>query len=810
MARAFLCAALVILACVGAHASLNTGKSNGLLSVWNMVDNTVEEVRRSETVESDSSASRERGGPSTLKDYCSGAQDGVQEDQTVHANWKGFGEYYPGKVKEINDDGTVDILYEDGWVEKNIEEDAVKPVKNGNGAAQAKPKDDPACQLQDDIEGIKKVISNAFGEVAKFMASQRVGNKVEQAKPKPKPVPVAAAPAAAAGSPAGVIPTEAPNDELRDLWAQLAELDKEIAALQESIGEKDKLIEQELLEDAGGYPATWSVEDQIADIREKLSRRKRELQRLKDKSERQDMKLAKLSPVSLKAIEEMIKAIDMDLAEIKRKRDRLEKKDQLDPELRFGVDTLLKEGGKLSDQVSNLVDAAAQSANDASDKAHQAMLDAAEEVTQAMDGVKKGAKQLDSGVHPNGEKWWRYRYERSYIEAFLMIIVSILMLLWERLYAYMRHKAYASSAAEEHSSEVQGTMYIKWLEYCAGELMVCLLVFLTIWAAAQLGLWDLFLHIFKGSEFHVPQSGKEYRIMVLDVCVILFFTVVFYFGLVLSVVHATTVKLTDWAVIETTGQRSSSRSIYRLSTTVAEYLALKDYFIRHVNKDCKSLRSIDESFPLYRYMRLAVRENVDLMFEFGLIFWSLIVLTFITFMCVHRFLHVGYIRIMMVLLCLMVLVLAGMVFWIRSINAAVTSQGSAAPTQASSSGGGGPALKRKGSVVDLATQSIHQKLPTEAIVAVAVSYVMFFLCYGAARIVCQKWMWQLYFWPVVILTFTIIVVGLVFVFLVAPIIPIFAAAMAMPPYIDPSNEAQIKLIVTEELSNPSPLQSVRG
>jgi len=786
---------VLLLATVGARAAPHQGnrdavKTNALLGVWTLVEEAVAE--ESET----SSGSGGGSGPNTLKAYCSGAQDGVQEDQKVKADWKGFGEYYPGEVKEINDDGTVDILYDDGWVEKNIEEEAVKPVDNN--PKNMKPNDDPACQLQDDIEQVKKVISNAFGEVAKFMASQRAGGAQEDEAPKPRPLPV---PLAGAPSPAGVIPTEAPNDDLTSLWAQLAQIDREIAELQNSIGEKDKLIEQELLEDAGGYPKTWSVEDQIADIRQKLKRRKRELQRLKDKSDRQDAKLATLSPVSLEAIEEMIKAIDMDLAEMKRKRDRLEKKDELDPELRFGVDSLLKQGSKLSDQVANLVVAAADMGKDKSEKAREAMLDAAEEVTQAVQDVKKGAKQLDSGVHPNGDKWWRYRYERSYIEAFLMVIVSILMLLWERLYIYMRRKAYASSAAEEHSPVVQGTMYIKWLEYCAGELMVCLLVFLTVWVLAQFGLWDLFKHFFKGSPFHVPSSGKEYRLMVLDVCVILFFSVVFYFVLVLSIVHATTVKLSDWELLDTQGQRSPSRSIYRLATTPDQFQALKSYFIRNVKND-----SINETFPFWRYLRLVVRENVDAMFEFGLTFWFLIVATFIAFMCVHRFLHIGYIRIMMVLLCLMVIVLAAMVFWIKSINAAVTSSDdgvtawSAAQT---GSAGSRPALKRKGSVLEQASQNIHEKIPTEYIVGVVVSYVLFFLCYGAARIVCQKWMWQLYFWPVLGLTVTTILVAMIFVFLVAPIIPVFAAAMAMPPYIDPSNEAQIRVIVNEEINNPT-------
>jgi len=81
---------------------------------------------------------------------------------------------------------------------------------------------------------------------------------------------------------------------------------------------------------------------------------------------------------------------------------------------------------------------------------------------------------------------------------------------------------------------------------------------------------------------------------------------------------------------------------------------------------------------------------------------------------------------------------------------------------------------------------------------VVVTYVLFFLCYGAARIVCQKWMWQLYFFPVLSLTLMTVLAAMVFVFVVAPIIPIFAAALSLPPYIDPANAEQIQQVIAEQ------------
>jgi len=731
------------------------------------------------------------GGPSTLSEYCSGAGAAVIKDkQPVEANWKNFGEFYPGEVKEVNDDGSVDVLYNDGWVEKNIDEKEVKPIDTNPEGMKAK--DDPACQLKDDIEKVKKTVKSAFGEVAKFMAGQRASESSAQ-KPRPRPMPVAVA-----GAPAGAIPTEEPNDALRALLAELAELDEEIADLLKITGEKDALIEQELKEDQGPLPAMWTLEDQIKDIQQKLKRRERELARLRDQNERRDAKLAALSPVSLSAIGELVKAIDVELEQLKVKRDALEKNGQLDDELRHGVDTLITNGGQLSTQVFVLIEAANQAALSGSKAAEAEVLKAADAVTKEMKKVKEGTQELDEGVHPHGDKWWRYRYEHCYLEAFLMIWVCLLMILWERLYYYMRRKAYRNSEANEFDELTSGTMYIIWLEHAAGELMVCLLVFLTIWVFAQLGLWDCLKWFFIGSTLHVPHSGREYRHLALDVCVILFFAVVFYFILVLSIVHATTQKLADWEVLETQ-QEANKRPLMYGASTPSEYDQLKKYFITNVNRDRhlrKTVPPLTQSFPLWKYMRVSVRENTDDMFKFGGSFWLLILSTFIIFMCLHRFAHVGYIRIMSVFLGFMGLILGAMMLFIRRVssNALSTKE----PTD--DCAGAGQPLKTP-SEISGTPRTIHQKVATEKIMAMILSYVLFFLCYGTARFICQKWMWVLHFYPVLIMTVLSVLMAVFFAGIVAPMIPIFAATMAMPPYIDPSNLQNIQQFV-EDVDKP--------
>merc|ERR1719498_150870 len=99
--------------------------------------------------------------------------------------------------------------------------------------------------------------------------------------------------------------------------------------------------------------------------------------------------------------------------------------------------------------------------------------------------------------------------------------------------------------------------------------------------------------------------------------------------------------------------------------------------------------------------------------------------------------------------------------------------------------------------------SVHTKHHTEAYVLRAMKFALFFQCYGVARMVLQGWMWELHFWPVLFITLSAIVLAICFIIFVAPAIPNFCTAMAMPPYINRVN-LRIMLFIAkaEEKRNP--------
>merc|ERR1719436_1832603 len=70
---------------------------------------------------------------------------------------------------------------------------------------------------------------------------------------------------------------------------------------------------------------------------------------------------------------------------------------------------------------------------------------------------------------------------------------------------------------------------------------------------------------------------------------------------------------------------------------------------------------------------------------------------------------------------------------------------------------------------------------------IVLHYCLLFMAYGVARMICQPWMWELHFYPVLGFAALSLTMALVFALVIAPMLPVFAAVMAMPPHLDEPN-----------------------
>merc|ERR1740121_561222 len=262
--------------------------------------------------------------------------------------------------------------------------------------------------------------------------------------------------------------------------------------------------------------------------------------------------------------------------------------------------------------------------------------------------------------------------------------------------------------------------------------MTSLIVYLLLWTLSQTGVFVYLPELLRGSSgLHRPSTGEEYRELALDICVVLFFTILFYFFLLFSVARSCTRSLVAWDKPEHDPERHKFNydDMHAYFNSAVEDL---EPFWRERLKEALGPAGV-ENFNLREYITLATTHCCYHMIMFGGLIWALIIVTFVGFMILHGFLHISYIRIALVYAIVTGIMFVPIARAIRKI--------------------GDNLLPVEGNCRRAVKASwIHRALPTELIICTMLHYCFFFLCYFAARMVCQPWMWELNFWPVCILT----------------------------------------------------------
>jgi hypothetical protein len=440
------------------------------------------------------------------------------------------------------------------------------------------------------------------------------------------------------------------------------------------------------------------------------------------------------------------------------------------------------------------------------EEAQRKLLEASKAAQAEMNNAKKKADHLNTGLAPSATKWFRYRYEWSYVEAGLMIWIAFLMLWWE--FVYQRVLGYVQSFIAGGSETIHtlhmatlGTTQEMWLRSFAEMLVNCTMTFLTVWVMAKLKLWDHAEHILTphAGGMHMPTDAQEYRRMAVDLCAILFFAVVFYFSLVYSVVRSTTVFLehmSEEAAEEGLPLRAKSM-ITRVaahfssnSFVVLSYKDLKDHWFENISDDPSldaatkaSLMKPDFNFLIY--LRMSVNKTTSYTFEFGVFVWILIISVFWVHLALHLHAHIAYVRIMTTYLIVTIFVLVAMQLMIfkyqKEVQAEVMGEHAEELTARSRS---------------TARQQRHESFVSGQYVFFSVlNFLLFMMCYGFSRMICNAWMWEMYFWNVVTVFCITLCLAAFFVALIAPLVTALGALSCLPPQLSKDHK-ELALIVS--------------
>jgi hypothetical protein len=491
-----------------------------------------------------------------------------------------------------------------------------------------------------------------------------------------------------------------------------------------------------------------------------------------------------------------------------------------------------REEGKDEDEAAAEVANAIKKKHRESDKqAAMRAMAAAKAVSDDLKQASKGANKLDTGLHPHGDKWWRYRYEHSYVEAIVMIFVSWLLLVWSEI--WRRTKKYVHDISlprgelpkdefQDAFEEAHGTIMISWIHCFADQMLVCILVYLTVWVFAKTEIVNYFPHFIKASDdIRVPATGEEYRRLAIDIVTIFNFAIAFYFLLMYAVAHAIRLTTSELEMVDDAVKQKKVHSVAaesdfvsRAQTAVARTLGAstggtlidsretfaktKANFVGSITamlaqRDEKELKEIStilnddfNNFPLSQYLKVNVRIIGLQLFLFSWTMWLPQICLFFCLLLLHRYEHVGYIRVMIAATVLMLVMIAVMSYATKKYTANMKR-------------GDVTARDADGNVIVKKQHTLHENHNTEGIFLGVLEFALFFICYGIARFICQSWMWELHFWPVLSLTIAAIICALLFVVIVAPAIPTFLCVMSLPPYLDPTNMAIMKICSVEHM-----------
>mmetsp|Transcript_34516 Transcript_34516/g.102539 ORF Transcript_34516/g.102539 Transcript_34516/m.102539 type:complete len:991 (-) Transcript_34516:30-3002(-) len=443
----------------------------------------------------------------------------------------------------------------------------------------------------------------------------------------------------------------------------------------------------------------------------------------------------------------------------------------------------------------------------ATEAAQKNLLEVSQAAEEEVHRASEKADNLNTGLTPSADKWWRYRYEWSYVEAGLMIWIAFLMLWWE--FVYQRVLGYVQSFIAGGSETIYtlhmatlGTTQEMWLRSFAEMLVNCTMTFLTVWVMAKLKLWDNAEHILTphAGGMHMPTDAQEYRRMAVDLCAILFFAVVFYFSLVYSVVRSTTVFLehmSEEAAEEGLPLRAKSmitRVVSHFSSNsfvVLSYKDLKDHWFENISDDPSldaatkaSLMKPDFNFLIY--LRMSVNKTTSYTFEFGVFVWILIISVFWVHLALHLHAHIAYVRIMTTYLIVTIFVLVAMQLMIfkyqKEVQAEVMGEREEEEVTARSR--------------STARQQRHESFVSGQYVFFSVlNFLLFMMCYGFSRMICNAWMWEMYFWNVVTVFCITLCLAAFFVALIAPLVTALGALSCLPPHLSKDHK-ELALIVS--------------
>jgi hypothetical protein len=385
------------------------------------------------------------------------------------------------------------------------------------------------------------------------------------------------------------------------------------------------------------------------------------------------------------------------------------------------------------------------------------------------------------------------------------------------------------------SAKIRTPLFKHWVDRLSKEFMVLGFLAFFVFVFREVGGFGWMVDLMPPTESHsvkLPKSAEDWLHMVENVHMKLFLGMTIYFLVILFVVNGCVKHVEFWeemrilrrsSKIENVDDVSRTASCPEEQTRLSRYGRWRMYFVQSVVRwretrpklyqetlqrlrmysgDTPSQRrfhrALDDVFPFSAYLAYAVRECCKDTVDVHYSTWAAVLVLFGIFAIIQRYAKLILLHFMPIFIVVAFIFVFAVGRVVMSFRERVESAGSLvvhmnlATEQAERIANQSHDLERgfsldsKGQDEEPA-EGFHERYPTELWVFRVLQIVLFVLSYSCARTIGDPNDWRHSPKEVLAISSGFLVLFLVLGSLLPKHVPIFAALMAMPPYVDSGN-----------------------
>jgi hypothetical protein len=204
--------------------------------------------------------------------------------------------------------------------------------------------------------------------------------------------------------------------------------------------------------------------------------------------------------------------------------------------------------------------------------------------------MRANSENFGYDVLPLGNKWWRHRWEYSFVEACIISLLCLIAAFWEKLaLTFLRTKVdHVASLSPlffaESNSNYETIVLLIWRRRFTETMVVQLFVLMTLWMFMRFGVFHLWV-VFQFTvtrNIHLPVEAVVYIKLAWDVSIQLVFAMIVYYTLMLQVCVVASKNTRDCMRLECGLEDELAKHpihpmmMGKFATSPAEYAALKN------------------------------------------------------------------------------------------------------------------------------------------------------------------------------------------------------------------------------------------